>query len=437
MLSDEPDKPMTNPLYRRSATALIGLCAAGFVACSPTPPTLRPVVQPTETSAGAPQIADGLTPTTEVAVPLRPPTDLPTEVTAFTLPAIVFESNRSGRYEIYAMNDQGRDLEQVTDSMVSGAEGSGSPEWSPDGHGVAFSSKRNGDWDLYLLRDGAETNLTQAIGEDDKAAWSPDGAQLLFSSVRGGLRWADIFLMDTDGSRVVDLTADSDDDREPVWSPSGDEIAYRSFRDGNYDLYALDLASHAPRQLTKTNAPVWNASPAWSPDGKWIAFETNRDGNYEVYIMDNNGAQVRNVTNNPKDDKEPAWSPDGTQIAFSSDRDGNFELYTMSVASGAVTRLTYDCGRDHNPDWRRGADLDGAAVTTAVAFVTRDGNLRSGPDVNASTVSGVVAEECLTVTGRSSDGQWFQVRTTQGKAAWVARGLVNLQGNFDSVPVSS
>ena len=285
--------------------ALIMLCAA----CSGAPPTLRPVIQPTETSAAPTTIAAA--PTLET-LPLRPPTASPTA----HLPVILFESNRSGRYEIYAINAQGRNLVQVTDSAASGAEGSGSPDWSPDGQGIAFSSKRGGDWDLYLLRDGAESDLTDFPGEDDKAAWSPDGTQLLFSSVRGDLRWADIFLMSADGSRLIDLTDDNDDDREPIWSPNGEEIAYRSFRDGNYDLYALDLASHAPRQLTKTDAPVWNASPAWSPDGKWIAFESNRDGNYDVYIMDNNGAQVRNLTNDPGEDKEPAWSPDGDADRF-------------------------------------------------------------------------------------------------------------------------
>jgi len=391
-------------------------------ACStqPPPPTLINVTVPSVTSTPARTLIAA----TDAPVPPR-------------LPAIVFESNRSGHYEIYAINPEGRDLIQLTDSLSSGAEGSGSPEWSPDGRGIAFSSKRGGDWDLYLLRDGAETNLTHMPGEDDKAAWSSDGAQILFSSVRGGQRWADIFLMNADGSRLINLTADENDDREPVWSPSGDEIAYRSFRDGNYDLYALDLASRAPRQLTRTDPPAWNASPAWSPDGKWIAFETNRDGNYELYVMDNNGAQVRNLTHNPGDDKEPAWSPDGTQIAFSSDRDGNFELYTISVASGSVTRLTYDCGSDHNPDWRGGADLDGPIVQTAVAYVARDGNLRSAPSLTAASMGGAAVNDCLTVIGRSSDGQWLQVRTVQAKTAWVAQGLVTLQGNFAAVPVSS
>ncbi len=372
-------------------------------------------------------------PSTYSELALRPPADLPTAHHG----AIVFESNRSGRYEIYAMNGAGGSLEQLTDSSTSGADGSGSPDWTPDGGGITFSSRRGGDWDLFLLRDGAEVNLTHANGEDDKADWSRDGGRVAFSSVRDGLRWADLFVMEADGSRVLDLTADSDDDREPAWSPNGDEIAYRSFRDGNYEINVLDVASRAPRQLTRTDAPIWNASPAWSPDGHWIVFETNRDGNYEVYLMDNNGAHLRNLTNNPKDDKEPAWSPDGTKIVFSSNRDGNFELYTLDTASGAVTRLTYDCGRDHNPDWRAGDDLPGSPPPTALATVTGSLNLRRGPAAVYATVGGAVVDECLTVLGRSADGQWLYVRNAEGKIAWAVRSLVDLQGNFDALPVSS
>ncbi len=398
---------MRASFFRRSVAVLLVLCAAVLSAPHPLSALLQPL-----------PLAD-----------LRQTTDPP--------PAIVFESNRSGRYEIYAMNGAGGALVRLTDSSASGAEGSGSPDWMPDGRGIAFSSRRGGDWDLFGLRGGSETNLTRASGEDDKADWSPDGRRVLFSSVRDGARWADIFVMEADGTRVIDLTADSDDDREPVWSPNGDEIAYRSFRDGNYEINALDVTSRAPRQLTRTDAPIWNASPVWSPDGGWIAFETDRDGNYEIYIMDNNGAHLRNLTTNPKDDKEPAWSPDGTRIAFASNRDGNYELYTVAVAGGAVTRLTYDCGRDHNPDWRAGDDLPGERAATAVATVTGSANLRSGPGAVYATVGGAVIDECLTAIGRSADRQWLRVRTTQGREAWVARSLVALQGDFDALPVSS
>ncbi len=390
-------------------------------ACAPALPsaTLAP---PTPTALRAPPAASP-----------RSPTDTP------TLPPILFESNRSGTFEIYAMTSSGRGLVQLTDSARDGSEGSGSPDWSPDGRSFVFSSKHGGDWDLFLMQNGVQTNLTATLGEDDKADWSPDGKQILFTSKRGDLRWADIFVMNADGTNVRDLTNTDEDEREPAWSPNGQEIAYRSFRDGSYDLYIMNREDHAPRYLTKTDPPVWNSSPAWSPDGHWIAFETNRDGNWEIYLTDNNGQNVRNLTNNPADDKEPAWSPDGSQLMFSSTRDGNFELYVMAVASGSVTRLTYNCGRDHNPDWRRDPtnDLNGAVEPTAVAYAINDLNLRGGPGLNYATAGGAAAKDCLTVIGRSADDQWLQVTTLQGRAAWVARSLVDVQGDLAVVPVSS
>lgn len=412
--------------------AFFFLCAAAFLsACAAPPPTMRQVIQPTNTTRF----------TAVPAVPtLAPPTATvppPTPQSPFA-PAIVFESNRSGRYEIYGMNRAGGDLTMITRPDTD-ADGSGSPDWSPDGSRIAFSSRRDNDWDLFVLGGDSDTNVTQTLGDDDKADWSPDGTRILFASIRGDQRWADIFVMDADGSSVRNLTANGDDDREPAWSPNGTEIVYRSFRDGNYELYLMDVESRAPRQLTRTESPVWNASADWSPDGHWIAFETNRDGNWEIYVTDNNGANVRNLTNNAADDKDVSWSPDGTQIIFSSNRDGNFEIYTLNLTTQVISRLTYDCGRDHNPDWRANApgDTDTPAEQHSLATVTSDLNLRASPSAAAEAVGSAAAGDCFNVRARSSDNQWLQVKTSARNIAWVARSLVDLQGNVDAIPVSS
>ena len=51
-----------------------------------------------------------------------------------------------------------------------------SPYFSPDGEKIVFYSDRNGSWDVYLIEpDGNnEENLISGIFNDLSANWSPD-----------------------------------------------------------------------------------------------------------------------------------------------------------------------------------------------------------------------------------------------------------------------
>ncbi len=59
--------------------------------------------------------------------------------------------------------------------------------------------------------------------------------------------------------------------------------------------------------LTLFLAPIANAK---------IVFRSNRDGNSEIYVMNDDGSNIRRLTNNPLSDGRPRWSPDGKQIVF-------------------------------------------------------------------------------------------------------------------------
>ena len=54
------------------------------------------------------------------------------------------------------------------------------PMWSPDGTRLAFSSNRDGDWDIYVMNaDGSRVRqLVDSPGLDDKPQWSPDGSRI-------------------------------------------------------------------------------------------------------------------------------------------------------------------------------------------------------------------------------------------------------------------
>ena len=69
-----------------------------------------------------------------------------------------------------------------------------SPSWSPDGSKIAFSSSRDGNYEIYVMdADGSnQTNLTNNSANDSGPSWSPDGSKIAFSSSR------DVYIMDVD-----------------------------------------------------------------------------------------------------------------------------------------------------------------------------------------------------------------------------------------------
>ena len=103
--------------------------------------------------------------------------------------------------------------------------GSGALAWSPDGTKIAFSSMRSVSQNIWVMSAGGtnETN-TNAISGNPNPTWSPDGSKIAFSSSDvSPPGYSHIWVMDTDGSNLVNLTckvrASSVD---PAGSHSGD-----------------------------------------------------------------------------------------------------------------------------------------------------------------------------------------------------------------------
>lgn len=94
------------------------------------------------------------------------------------------------------------------------------PAWSPDGSQILFVSDRTGDEEIFVMdADGSNLqNLSQNPARDKQASWSPDGRFVIFISDRAGSD--DVWLMDADGGRPTRfLYAENTDFDWPWWQP--------------------------------------------------------------------------------------------------------------------------------------------------------------------------------------------------------------------------
>jgi len=115
---------------------------------------------------------------------------------------IVFESTRSGAYEVWMCRSDGSGLIQLTHfNSVSGT-----PRWSPDGQQIVFDSALPGNTDIFVIdsQGGAPRNLTSEPSNENVPRWSRDGRWIYFASNRTGS--GQIWKMPSTGGPAVQVT---------------------------------------------------------------------------------------------------------------------------------------------------------------------------------------------------------------------------------------
>ena len=234
---------------------------------------------------------------------------------------LLFQSDRSGSWQIYRMDAQGGDWQQLTNNAVDNYH----PHFSPDGDSVVFVSEMDGNWDIYTMTNEGHglQRLTNTGYIDQYPSYSPDGQWIVYLTKRD--RGWGVYSIRADGSDdrlIVDTDAD---ETFPVFSPDGQSIVFQSNQSGNHDVHTIPWTGGTTRQVTTSTAR--DANPVYSPDGQWIAFESDRSGNYEIYAIRPDGSDVQNLTNHPAKDQLPAVSADGRWLLFQSDRDGSVDIF--------------------------------------------------------------------------------------------------------------
>lgn len=355
----------------------------------------------------------------------------------------------------------------------------GYPSWSPDGKFIAYSSDRNGSFDVYLIPafGGTETQLTSHSADDIVSGWSADSRKILFTGsrdyefeqvweissgggkerpltgiqseygrriaenrlvfTRGAIPWwrkgyrgsagCDLYIKDLSAGSISRLTHFAGNDLNAFVTPTGAEMVYLSDSTGNYNLFRKNLISGTVVQMTNHRLDVGH--PSLSADGMLVAYELGGD----VYLYDFRLNQVRKLmvevgASEKRNDTvrreadsgiaQLAVSPDAEQAAFVLDGD----IFSRDFSSGSQRQLTRTAVAESDVSWS--PDLQ------QLTYVTRDADgyeivLASSNDRGTSSLSRTHDFHYKTVIESDRHLASPQISPDQNRIAFV-RGYTQL-----------
>ena len=236
---------------------------------------------------------------------------------------------------------------------------------------IAYSGFTDGYWQIWTMEPDASRQIQITHSPQDKRSpiWVNNGRQLAFRTNNGRL-----FLVDRDGGREQEILEQYHNINNPDFSDRTAEIIFVRFHPTATDIsdiWKSDLTGKSALILTKDR--VLKYQPRFSPDGKSIVFvraDKDKKGHH-LWLMDADGSDQRQLTEGGGFDTLPAFSPDQGSITFTSNRDGEgYDIYLLELKTKKMKRITEHAGLDTYSSF----SPDGSKII----FVSNRGGYRRG-----------------------------------------------------------
>ncbi|HXJ17127.1 MAG TPA: protein kinase, partial [Candidatus Polarisedimenticolia bacterium] len=253
---------------------------------------------------------------------------------------LIYSAYGGGTSRLWKIPVAGGEAERLSVGTWDASE----PVLSQDGHRLAYV-QTTFDTNIWRFavpgspgRARPPTRLIASTQYDGSPQYSPDGKRIVFSSGRSGS--VEVWVSESDGSNAIQLTHFGGPEAgTPRWSPGGRQIAFDCYASGNGDIYVISPEGGEPRRLTTESSNEY--VPSWSRDGRWIYFASDQTGAWQVWKMPAKGGKAIQVT---KGGGFAAFeSYDGKTLYYTKGQFGS-GLWKVPVAGGEETPVLEKLG---------------------------------------------------------------------------------------------
>jgi len=271
---------------------------------------------------------------------------------------LVFASTRHSRFShLYSKPVGGATLTQITDEPANDTQ----PSFSPSGGRIAFASDRSGQWDIWVIDANGRNpiQITNNPSTELHPSWSPDGKHLVYCRINPKDDRGELWLVDLDNPGIKRLIGEG---LFPEWSPKGDKIAYqRSRARGSrwFSIWTLDIKDNEVLYPTEvaSRPDVALIAPTWSPDATQIAFtsvapapghgepQITGEGRSDIGIVDADGRGFQRLTDGRSENYSPTWSVGG-RIYFTAKLASNETIWSIKTFRPAMVGETVTTAGD-------------------------------------------------------------------------------------------
>ena len=195
--------------------------------------------------------------------------------------------------------------------LTGGNTDNNGPTWSPDGKWIAFTSNRSGtgardanssnNTDIFLIPSdsGAERQLTTNAGPDGSPNWSPDGQLLAYTSSdqrNNSADQSDLKVLRVAGGEPLNLTKDFDYSVGDVeWSKDGKFIYFSAAQGLTTNLYKIPATGGKPTTISFGDGFVFSGFQTTADGTKWLVTGATLAEPGIVYLTDAEGKKPRRI----------------------------------------------------------------------------------------------------------------------------------------------